>query len=77
MNGKKIDAVLWPDTETEKGRSIMAGYGCDDIFMHVASAGDRDEFWIIEMKDGAEVARHNPRYVETIQWVKTVDDRTD
>jgi len=33
--------------------------------------GDRDEFWIVQTKDGAEVARHNPRYVETIEWAKT------
>ena len=27
MHGKKIAAVLWPDTETEKGCCLMVGYG--------------------------------------------------
>lgn len=70
MHGKKIAAVLWPDTETEKGRCLMVGYGCDDMHLSATYHGDRDEFWIVQTKDGAEVARHNPRYVETIEWAK-------
>ncbi len=66
MHGKKIAAVLWPDTETEKGRCLMAGYSCDDLYLEVAKNG---ESWILQIKDGAEVARHNLRYVETVEWV--------
>ena len=71
MDGKKIAAVFWPDTETEKGRSLMNGHGCDDIHLSAAYHGDHDEFWIVQMKGGIEITRHNPRYVETIVWVKT------
>ena len=34
--------------------------------------GDRDELWIIERdKDGKEVARHNTRFIATIEWLQS------
>ena len=30
--------------------------------------GDRDEIWMVLMREGKELARHNTRYVESIQW---------
>ena len=30
--------------------------------------GDHAEIWVVEMKDGQEVARSNTRYLETIIW---------
>jgi len=68
MHGKEIAAVFWPDTETEKGRTLKAGDGCDNLYLNATYHGDRDEFWIVQMKDGEEVARHNPRFVESIVW---------
>jgi len=71
MHGKKISAIHWPNTESEKGRCLMAGYGeCDEIYLSATYHGSHDEFWIVQMKDGEEVARHNTAFVETIEWAK-------
>ncbi len=71
MNGNVIDRVHWPDTESEQGRQLQSG----EKLLLVLSATeypDHAEFWILELHkvDGEwhEVARHNPRYVETIVW---------
>lgn len=68
LDGKKIAFVCWPDSETEKCRYLRAGYNCDGIHMSVTHYNDQYDFWIVEMSEDAEVARHNPRYVETILW---------
>lgn len=69
MDGKKIMAVSWPDSGNETGRSWRVGYtGCDGLFLSAKHHGDRDEFWVVQMKGGEEVARHNARYIETIEW---------
>jgi hypothetical protein len=64
MNGKKIAAVYWPDTDLEQSRRLVAGLDCDVLTYH----GDQEEFWIVQTTNGIEVARHNPRYVESIVW---------
>jgi len=71
MHKKEIKQVWWPDTDSEKGRHI-ASDGETHIEMSATYHGDHDEFWIVEYKaeNGSlhEVARHNPRYVESIVW---------
>jgi hypothetical protein len=68
MNGKKIAKVFWPDTSTEQGIQLVAGSACDDLHLSATHHGDRDEFWIVQTTNGAEVARHNARYVTAIVW---------
>jgi len=71
MNGKKIDVVYLPDTNDEYGRQLVAGHpGCESLHLSATYHGDHEEFWIVQMDKGVEVARHNPRYVETIAWAK-------
>lgn len=71
MNGKKIDVVYLPDTNDECGRQLVAGHpGCESLHLSATYHGDHEEFWIVQMYKGEEVARHNPRYVETIAWAK-------
>ena len=71
MHRKPIYMVWWPDTEIEHGRHIISN---DEryIELHATYHGDHDEFWIVEYKttngELHEVARHNPRYVESIVW---------
>lgn len=68
MHGKRIVAVYWPDTESEQGRCVKEradGYG---LHLSVTYHGDHEEIWIIETLNGQEIARHNPRYVESIVW---------
>lgn len=43
----------------------MSGYGVGDLHLSVSESG---EAWIVQIAGGVEVARHNPRYVETIEW---------
>ncbi len=68
MEAKKIKAIYWPDTETEQGRCLVTGPECGELTLANFYHGDHDENWIIQTLNGVEVARHNPRYVETIQW---------
>lgn len=71
MNGKKIDVVYLPDTNDEYGRQLVAGHpGCESLHLSATYHGDHEEFWIVQIDKGVEVARHNPRYVETIAWAK-------
>lgn len=30
--------------------------------------GDRDEIWIVEVRDGKELSRHNVKHIESIVW---------
>lgn len=68
MHMKPIKAVYWPDTEAEQGRHLITGDECGNLYLSATYHGDRDEFWIVQEKNGVEVARHNPAFVETIQW---------
>lgn len=69
MDGKKIKEIWWPDTELEQGRHVPAS---DQLSLEISATycGDHNEIWIVEKNliTGEEVARHNPRYVETIIW---------
>ena len=69
MNGRNIEMVQWPDTESEQGRCMMRGEG---IGLHLSATyhGDHDEFWIVQTNAGVEQSRHNTRYVESIIWAK-------
>lgn len=70
MHNKKIAAVYWPDTESESGRCLKAGYGLD-LYLSITFHGDHDEIWIVRVEDGVETARHNPRYAESIEWLRS------
>lgn len=63
MHGKKIKTVTWPDSGEDLGRCIQSGSNGD-----ISLSSDHDELWIIQIKDGVEIARHNVRYVESIVW---------
>jgi len=68
MHGKKISTIYWPDTESEQGRMLSSKD--DDLILDATYHGDHDEFWIVQKRKitGREVARYNPRYVESIIW---------
>lgn len=67
MNGKKIKSVWWPDTETAHGVNLTAD-GNLTLHLEWRFHGTWDESWIIECLDGVEVARYNPRFIESIIW---------
>ena len=64
---KPIKAVYWPDSGEGQCRQIIAKDGLS-LHLSITYHGDHDEVWIVEMVGVVEVARHNPRYVETIVW---------
>ncbi len=70
MDGKAIGAIFFPG---DNG-SIMRATGTLTLTMSATYHGDRDEFWVVQSEtiDGVvrEVARHNARHIETIQWVR-------
>lgn len=68
MHGKKIEAVCWPDSENKSGEILPSGNRYGELTLSATHHGDRDEFWIIQTKDGKEIARYNTKYVESIVW---------
>ena len=63
MNGKKIRALYWyggnePPTMRQGG----------EFYLSATYHGDHDEFWVVQTKDDKEIARYNPRYIETLVW---------
>lgn len=70
MHGKRIKEVRWPDNGAKIGERLVSGISADDIYMSATRHGDREEFWIVVVRNGKEVSRENPRYVKTIFWDK-------
>lgn len=68
MDGKSIDGIYWPDTNDGQRHQIFAPDTQYDLHLSVTHHGDHDEIWVIQSINGKEVARHNPRYLETIVW---------
>ena len=69
LNGKEIEAVYWPDTDTEKGRMWKYDVDTDTrIVLNAEYMGDRTEVWVVILHRGVETFRHNARMVETIAW---------
>ena len=67
--GRKVKACFWPDSGNETGRCLFANqHGAGSLELRQEFHGDHDEDWIVEMVDGKEISRHNPRFMETIQW---------
>ena len=72
MDGKLIARVFWP----RENECLTAS---DEIGLHMSATyhGDRDEFWIVQSdKNGNEVARLNPKYVESFEWVEPIPQQS-
>lgn len=68
MNGKKIKLISWPDSGEETGRCLPSGDTYGELIFSATYHGDRDEFWVVQIKDGKEIGRHNARHIESIVW---------
>jgi len=55
----RFDDSTCPYVEADEQRALIC---------HVEYMGDHTEVWIVDMRDGKEFARYNPRYAETIVW---------
>ena len=67
MNGKRIREVWFPADANGQIQRLLAEPGLE-LRLSVTHHGDHDEVWIVQSRDGVEIARHNPRYVETVTW---------
>lgn len=65
-HGKAVAAVYFPN-----GEEVHAEANGLSLHLSATYHGDRDEFWIVASRDGREVARHNPRHIESIVWVES------
>ena len=74
MDGKQIKSVCWTDTESEQGRCLPSGLNGCRLYLSATYHGDRDEFWVVAEKDGHEIARHNIKYIESIEWEQPKED---
>lgn len=62
MNGKKVHSVVFSNGDT-----IRDQIG-NELALSATHHGDHDEFWIVVTNKGKEIARHNLRYIESIEW---------
>lgn len=62
MNGKQIERIFLSNDQR-----ITTG-GQRTLMLSATHHGDRDEFWVVQYEDMVEVARHNCKYIVTIEW---------
>jgi hypothetical protein len=64
LNGKKARWIIFSGDEVAY---IAAKDGVELICMF-EYLGDHSEIWIAEIKNGVEEARHNIRYIVSVEW---------
>lgn len=67
MHGKPIARIVFSGESSYQIMTIKSG-GLRTLELSATHHGDHDQFWITESVDGREVARYNPRLIETIVW---------
>ena len=60
-HGAKVKSIYWPG---ENGGILNAGDACQLQMCY----SDNNEKWILQIKDGVEIARHNVSYLQAIVW---------
>lgn len=69
-HGRKAALITWPDIGEQVGRTIGSRYKKDPSLELVLSLEDEYGAWILELRDGVEVSRHNLSCLESIYWEK-------
>jgi len=62
FNGKRVKKIWLTNTET-----ITSDEDRKLVFSSTYH-GDRDEHWVVENLKGKEIARHNCKFIRTINW---------
>lgn len=63
---RRVAYIEWPQENSTGKKAISSGPDCW-LYLENHFHGDHDEDWIIErLDDQSEVARHNPRLLQTI-----------
>lgn len=63
LHGKKAKRVWFVDEES------LTATDSRMLIFTINYHGDRDECWIVQQENGVEVARHNCKYIATIEWL--------
>ncbi len=71
MNGKEIRCIdlnpIW--TQDGNPERIWARDGVS-LTLSAMNHGDHDAFWVIQSKDGEEIARFNASGIQHIVWLR-------
>jgi len=71
MDGKKIAEIYFeggPGNFEGSPARIVSAKGTT-LHLSATFHGDHDQFWVIESRDGKEVARHAVRSIASIYWL--------
>ena len=64
-HGKEIKKIWFNGAN---GDQAISASDRTKLTMSATYHGDRDEFWVLVVDDGVEIAQHNCRYVASIEW---------
>lgn len=67
--GREIAHVFWPRNNHGESPSVTSSEHTQLRF-HSEYLGDHSENWVIELRGGREMRRHNTRFIETIVWIE-------
>lgn len=69
MHGKKIERIIFSPESSYQIMTLESGSG-HQLSLSATYHGDHDQFWVVETlePEGKEIARYNPRLIETIIW---------
>lgn len=70
LKDKKGAAIrrIWFGDGNSMGAGETSGGHNRTMELGVDFCGDRHEFYVLHFEDGIEVARHNIRYIASIEW---------
>lgn len=68
MEGRRIASIEWH--KTGGNVLLVAGRGCDELILSTLGRGDSERLWVRQVTGGKEIAVHNMRYIQTIEWAK-------
>ena len=73
--GRKVKSIFWTDISNEACPRLNANSGgTGELVLLREGHGSYDVDWIVELKDGREVARYNAIFVESIHWAEEPSD---
>ena len=67
-NGKRAKAIFFATVPDDPAGNGIHATETVSLEYESECHGDRDEIWIVEKHEGKEVARHNVKFIESIQW---------
>lgn len=66
-NGRKIRRVIFANSPPNVDPALSSTPE-EWLQWHEDYHGNHDVAWVVQISDGKEIARFNPRYIESIFW---------